>query len=603
MAGSYCNMIQKFFENLSINPTPDHPENPREETSAKVNQCQEEVFRNQLGEDRTAPAGNSFAWRDEKHFLLHRIAPVHFENKNLKTKVDHYQFCISRGQKAYVELSMEEADELFELTKGDFSHLIKHLKLKTGDCTHLPAKYGDLSQLQMLDLSCSKLTSLPDRVGDLTNLRKLDLKHNKLTSLPGRIGDLANLHKLNLLWNRLESLSNRIGDLTNLRELDLEHNKLTSLPDRVGNLINLHKLILSWNPLESLPRSIVDLTNLELLYLENENLTSLPDNILQFPNSTEINLGVINPNARFFQNLQAAINQPGYNGPRFTHAMQETNQITSDLSLQDVLTRIVNPESSISIENELIPKLTSDRSETKIETLRLWLNRLSELKDARNEEFVRPLYNAVFKQLIEVSENREFADIFYSYLDDATETCGDRVALSVLHLGIKRRLQELKQENDLEKVYHAIQKLFILDQLEKFARNFVDTQQLVDPLEVYLALPVKLRETFRLPIDIKDMLYYSCSNLTEDKLRQAETNVREALESNDWYNYLASHEIWLEILKKTNSEDMEIIESNFMSDRLLAEDENSQLFGKYNEIQTRKQQAIIKLSREVMKVD
>jgi hypothetical protein len=66
----------------------------------------------------------------------------------------------------------------------------------------------------------------------------------------------------------------------------------------------------------------------------------------------------------------------------------------------------------------------------------------------------------------------------------------------------------------------------MIEQLEQIAREKVKTLRFVDEIEVYLAYPVKLKERLDLQIDVKDMLYFGCSGVTEARPRQCSCNHR-----------------------------------------------------------------------------
>jgi hypothetical protein len=70
----------------------------------------------------------------------------------------------------------------------------------------IPPELGNLTELQILDLSSNQLSSLPPELGNLASLQTLDLSHNRLSSLPPELGNLANLQTLNLSVNPLSSL-------------------------------------------------------------------------------------------------------------------------------------------------------------------------------------------------------------------------------------------------------------------------------------------------------------------------------------------------------------------------------------------------------------
>ena len=164
--------------------------------------------------------------------------------------------------------------------------------------TELPEALRNLSQLQSLDLSHTKLKEPMEIVSDLTGLRSLSLRgalngeydwlykltqlrslnlgSNELTSLPAWLNNLVHLERLDLSNNSLSELPDPLSALTQLRSLDLNFNKLTSLPSWLNNLVHLERLDLSSNSLSELPDPLSALTQLRSLDLSYNGFTSLP---------------------------------------------------------------------------------------------------------------------------------------------------------------------------------------------------------------------------------------------------------------------------------------------------------------------------------------
>ncbi len=167
---------------------------------------------------------------------------------------------------------------------------LEHLNLWGNQLTSLPESFGRLTSLKELDLALNRLNSLPESFGQLHRLQKLDLRWNRLNSLPESFGQLHRLEYLDLEGNRLNSLPESFGRLSNLQELSLWRNRLNSLPESFGRLTSLKRLNLGGNRLNSLPKSFRQLHRLEYLDLESNQLTSLPESFGRLTNLQTLSL-------------------------------------------------------------------------------------------------------------------------------------------------------------------------------------------------------------------------------------------------------------------------------------------------------------------------
>jgi Leucine-rich repeat (LRR) protein len=158
------------------------------------------------------------------------------------------------------------------------------------DLTAIPARIGELTSLEELDLSKVELTELPEELGNLRNLRVLDISYNDLGALPERIGDLSNLTVLRA-WNLACRIPDSLVRLSQLEELDLygleppassgddRRRRTVEFPLVVTRLPRLRSLNLSMSRLDSLPDDLLQLATLEELSLNGALgfIRKLPD--------------------------------------------------------------------------------------------------------------------------------------------------------------------------------------------------------------------------------------------------------------------------------------------------------------------------------------
>ncbi len=180
-------------------------------------------------------------------------------------------------------LSEEPLEDWYGVTVGDgrVTELVLWSNQLTGA---IPAELGDLSGLELLDLSRNELTgTIPPELGNLTNLQKLYLFYNQLAGpIPAELGNLSSLTELVLHNNQLTGpIPPELGNLSSVRQLDLARNRLYSheslsleggltgpIPPELGNLANLAVLDLADNRLTGpIPPELGNLSSLRQLDL------------------------------------------------------------------------------------------------------------------------------------------------------------------------------------------------------------------------------------------------------------------------------------------------------------------------------------------------
>jgi hypothetical protein len=122
-------------------------------------------------------------------------------------------------------------DSVFEMRN------LKILSITGMDCDYgsdscwsirdLPARIGQLVNLEELILQVDEIPRLPEEVGRLQKLKRLILSDNGPTLDLTNITRISNLEYLNLDGCELERLPDRIGDLKHLRELEAVGNNFS----------------------------------------------------------------------------------------------------------------------------------------------------------------------------------------------------------------------------------------------------------------------------------------------------------------------------------------------------------------------------------------
>ncbi len=457
---------------------------------------------------------------------------------------------------------------------GNLANL-RELYLSNNRLTSLPAEIGKLTNLQKLSLSGNQLATLPAQIGKLTNLRELYLFDNNLTTLPTEICNLANLQRLDLSVNQLTALPDEIGNLTNLQSLDVYGNQLTALPTEIGNLANLQQLNLRSNRLTTLPAEIGNLNMLSRLDpTYNRSLTGLPAEILRLPQRCTVNLTGCDLSQTVLSNLRQATDQPGYRGPTFSYSM-EARGVVDERTAEELLKELFEKVKR-GYDSTLLERISKNTSEENLKSLRTWLSRLSSMKDYQSGQPWLPAKILSFLNL--AIEDKNFSDKFYAIINGAADTCGDRMALSVIKLGVA---YQLTQPMEIKALAEFLKRgVWAMDLLEQCARQKVPTLRFFDEVEVYLGYPVMLKDKLQLPIDIKEMLYFRCSALTESDLKDAFVYVNGTISNKEaFYDFLSKNELWLAALAKNYSiEYQEIVKEKESAESF--EDPNYEAIGK-----------------------
>jgi Leucine-rich repeat (LRR) protein len=178
---------------------------------------------------------------------------------------------------------------------------VKKLVIRTDNPQSLPKQYGNLKNLEELDLSRCNLSSFPPahtsarlkrlilrenlltlkdfQSKGLVFLEELNLQRNRIQKLPVSIGGLTSLKKLSCNYNEISELPSSIGNLSKLEEVSFYQNKLIGLPPEFYQLRKLKAVDLYYNLLEAIDEGVAQLAELEILYLSFNRLNRLPDGL------------------------------------------------------------------------------------------------------------------------------------------------------------------------------------------------------------------------------------------------------------------------------------------------------------------------------------
>nr|XP_006819738.1 PREDICTED: protein LAP2-like [Saccoglossus kowalevskii] len=170
---------------------------------------------------------------------------------------------------------------------------LTHLYLNDTFLDYLPANFGRLVKLKILEIRENHLKSLPkypEVVGTLVNLTELWVDSNTLSKIPSFIGNLKRLQYFDGSKNKIESLPPEVDGLESLTDMHLSTNCLKLLPESIGKLSKLSTLKVDDNQLSMLPYSIGGMISMEELILNMNDLQELPPSIGLLRNIRHLNV-------------------------------------------------------------------------------------------------------------------------------------------------------------------------------------------------------------------------------------------------------------------------------------------------------------------------
>jgi len=209
-----------------------------------------------------------------------------------------------------------------------------------------------------------------------------------------------------------------------------------------------------------------------------------------------------------------------------------------------------------------LPDLSGLRlDQTQKENLTLWLNKLSLTADWENEEAREALCRRILQFLLLAQNNASFHEIFLRTLEDAPRTCGDRVALSIIDLAVEQAIQEVVAKNNLQLLSQfLIQRVWPIQQLRKIAFDKIPSLGLFDEIEVHLGYLVHVgKNMLNLDLGVEEMLYFTCSSLSDADISEAYDQVQAALQDRGQQaEFLASNSHWVKMLEGTRPDDFNL---------------------------------------------
>ncbi|MCX6986578.1 MAG: NEL-type E3 ubiquitin ligase domain-containing protein [Chlamydiae bacterium] len=202
-----------------------------------------------------------------------------------------------------------------------------------------------------------------------------------------------------------------------------------------------------------------------------------------------------------------------------------------------------------------------------------WLNRIQSMADYDTKQQI--INQQIDGFLLQAEQDPVFRESFLCTIDQASSTCGDRMAVSMLYVGLNAKkakfLQEPKpsKEQMQEFAEFIIRGPWAVQKLQEYAQQIVDALEAKmrlednrsdgkckESIEVFLGLPIKLKQRLRLQIDVDGMLYEGYAKVlgvTEEAVDTAGCMIEEDIAQNKT-SILSKDPDWQTMLRKYNPE-------------------------------------------------
>ena len=416
--------------------------------------------------------------------------------------------------------------------------------------------------LELLSLNKMKLdNSVAYFLKHFKNLKYLNMSENAVTRLPEALSHMPALEYLNMSKNGLQLTEHTratLGRMRSLQVLILTGNTLLNAPD-VSGMPKLRKLVLNDCQLKELPKGSDHMPYLEKLDLRENLISELP-----------VWLGKTSPTyARAF-NLES------------NPLDERRKQMLSDYR--------VNYGVGMGYQEDYSPRLSEQRARANwlpdyraagfAEKDQIWaglrdeansesfFNVLARLDSTRDASLVRKnLEQRVWRVLEACGSDSGLRNEVFDFA--ATRLiCDDAAAESFSNLEVvveRHEASRLSEGGLLTRAQSLTlsRRLFRLDQVQRWARNYVSEHPGVDPLEVNLAFRTGLANDLNLPGQPRHMHFAELGGVTPEDLTSARNSVNTAEQSPQLSDYLVELPIWTDHLQGANKEDLNSVRAPF----------------------------------------
>ncbi len=337
--------------------------------------------------------------------------------------------------------------------------------------------------------------------------------------------------------------------------------------------------------LRTLP-SVGHLQRLDFLDLDGTPLTNLPEDIVMLPRDCHITLHAGHLSDAVRNRLDHIMNARGYHGPQIAYSMREASAgvVARPLDQEVDAWRNEAPE-------QLQQALTSFDWGTlpQENSTRAFSTFLARVRETSDYQHASPALKLATQQriatlLIQLQADPALREQCFNLALEAVDTCGDRIALGLMHMENLAVTSEASAAIDAGKYDnnpHALVDLcrgqHRLAIVTEAANNKVATMHFTDSIEVHLGFITRLAQPCQLPVKISTMLYPACARVSDadiDAVKRKLLNIglpeaQRAANTNAYHTALAKSELMRKLLHRLRPADMSAVNAN--NDVLIAQ--------------------------------
>ncbi|WP_415773746.1 NEL-type E3 ubiquitin ligase domain-containing protein [Pseudomonas sp. LB3P38] len=476
---------------------------------------------------------------------------------------------------------------------------------------------GQLPTLTEQDVAHVRSLSIKDmEAGDelayflrpFKGLVSLELDRNRLTRLPEALSHMPHLQHLSLNGNQLgltEHTLRKLADMRNLRTLGLSGNRLGATPD-VSKMFHLESLFLRDTHATELPVGLARLPNLDMVDLRGNEIRELPAWLFDVPKrfAQTVNLRHNPLSVASRAKLKIYRDRTGIGMGFLDNDAAVTNeQMARDLWMPSP------GEETYAGRNSTWSALKNEPASDGFFRL---LAEAGSTADSRylHEDMTRRVWSVIeATQADSALRDQLLSMAVKSNCTDSAATTFSNIEVAV---DIDKVIRQSANAHDqASRLLSLGRRLFRQDYLAKIAREHVQANPRLDPVEVELAYRTGLAEKLDLVGQPRHMRYASLGGVTSKDLDVAYNRVITAELSPELLNYMSNRTFWVDFLRQHHGKQFTDLaapfhprmEAAFGREETPGAEYHAQVDGIVDELQRGETSLLNRLTEEALKAD